>query len=58
MKVLYLDHEAVIFLRDCADGVQLQCSRSDTHVQNCTISEPDEDERNFLAGVICGELGI
>ena len=52
MKVLYLDHEAVIFFRDCADG----CSRPDAHVQNCTISKIVRVLRQ--AGVICGELGI
>ena len=54
MKVLYLDHGAVSFSSYC-DGVQLQCSTPDTHIQNCTISETED---LYLTGVICGELGI
>ena len=57
MKVLYLDHGAVSCFSYC-DGVQLQCSTSDTHIQNCTISETEYFSVHYLAGVICGELGI
>ena len=55
MKVLYLDHEAVRFFSNCANGVQLQCARSDTHIQNCTVKTVRASSQ---AGVICGELGI
>ena len=58
MKVLYLDHEAVSLFSNCVDGVQLKCARSDTHIQNCTISEHEDVNGYYLAVVICGELGI
>ena len=54
MKVLYLDHEAVIFFSEWVDGVHLWCARRDAHVQDCIISETE----GYLVGVICGELSI
>ena len=56
MKVLYLDHEAVRFFSNCVNGVQLQCTRPATHIENCTISKTEDALSQ--AGVICGELGI
>ena len=55
MKVLYLDHKAVRFFSYCANGVQLKCERSATHIRNCAISTVRASSQ---AGVICGELGI